>query len=91
MPKRPCATMKRTAVVAAGAWLQSVRLTAAQRRRSPALRACAQRRVERLVIRNHLEEQHEVALIWIGGHFTSPYEQKTQQSPGFGFSSEPQP
>jgi hypothetical protein len=24
---------------------------------------------------------------WIGGHFTSPYEQNTQQSPGFGFST----
>jgi hypothetical protein len=21
---------------------------------------------------------------WIGGHLTEPYEQKTQQSPGFG-------
>jgi len=31
------------------------------------------------------------ALAWIGGHFTVPYEQKTQQSPGNGRSSSPQP
>jgi len=24
---------------------------------------------------------------WIGGHGTDPYEQKTQQSPGFGLST----
>lgn len=24
---------------------------------------------------------------WIGGQGTEPYEQKTQQSPGFGFSN----
>jgi hypothetical protein len=24
---------------------------------------------------------------WIGGQATVPYEQKTQQSPGFGFSN----
>jgi hypothetical protein len=27
---------------------------------------------------------------WIGGHFTEPKEQKTQQSPGFGRSIAPQ-
>jgi hypothetical protein len=27
---------------------------------------------------------------WIGGHGTDPYEQKTQQSPGFGRSIAPQ-
>ena len=27
---------------------------------------------------------------WIGGHFTEPNEQKTQQSPAFGFSTAPQ-
>ena len=27
--------------------------------------------------------------VWIGGHGTVPYEQKTQQSPGFGFSRVP--
>ena len=26
---------------------------------------------------------------WTGGHGTDPYEQKTQQSPGFGFSRAP--
>jgi hypothetical protein len=28
---------------------------------------------------------------WIGGHGTEPYEQKTQQLPGSGFSFAPQP
>lgn len=28
---------------------------------------------------------------WMGGHGTEPYEQKTQQSPGFGRNSVPQP
>jgi len=28
---------------------------------------------------------------WIGGHGTEPYEQNTQQSPGFGRSVAPQP
>jgi hypothetical protein len=28
---------------------------------------------------------------WIGGHGTEPKEQKTQQSPGLGRSSAPQP
>jgi len=28
---------------------------------------------------------------WMGEHGTVPYEQKTQQSPGLGFSSSPQP
>jgi hypothetical protein len=28
---------------------------------------------------------------WIGGHFTEPYEQNTQQSPGFGRSTVAQP
>jgi hypothetical protein len=28
---------------------------------------------------------------WIGGHGTEPWEQKTQQSPGFGRSVAPQP
>jgi hypothetical protein len=30
--------------------------------------------------------QHE-SPCWIGGHFTSPYEQYTQQSPAFGLSN----
>jgi hypothetical protein len=30
--------------------------------------------------------QHE-SPSWIGGHFTSPYEQYTQQSPAFGLST----
>jgi len=30
-------------------------------------------------------------LAWIGGHGTEPYEQNTQQSPGFGRSVAPQP
>jgi hypothetical protein len=29
--------------------------------------------------------------LWIGGHGTDAYEQKTQQSPGSGRSSTPQP
>ena len=28
--------------------------------------------------------------VWTGGHLTEPYEQKTQQSPGFGRSTTPQ-
>jgi hypothetical protein len=28
--------------------------------------------------------------VWIGGHFTEPNEQKTQQSPAFGFNMTPQ-
>ena len=35
------------------------------------------------------QEQQELPC-WIGGHFTSPYEQYTQQSPGLGFNSAPQ-
>jgi hypothetical protein len=31
--------------------------------------------------------QHE-RFFWIGGHFTVPYEQKTQQSPASGFNIE---
>jgi hypothetical protein len=30
-------------------------------------------------------------LAWTGGHGTEPYEQKTQQSPAFGFKTVPQP
>ncbi len=29
--------------------------------------------------------------IWMGGHGTEPYEQKTQQSPSFGLNSVPHP
>ena len=32
------------------------------------------------------QEQLQVPC-WIGGHFTSPYEQYTQQSPDLGFNS----
>jgi hypothetical protein len=33
--------------------------------------------------------QHD-GLAWIGGQGTEPYEQNTQQSPGFGRSNAPQ-
>src|SRR5580704_11682842 len=32
-----------------------------------------------------------VSPAWMGGHGTEPYEQNTQQSPGFGRRSSPQP
>ena len=32
-----------------------------------------------------------VSPAWIGGHGTEPYEQNTQQSPGFGLKSSPHP
>jgi hypothetical protein len=35
--------------------------------------------------------QHGSTPSWIGGHGTEPYEQKTQQLPGSGFSFSPQP
>ncbi|AIF47582.1 hypothetical protein HY57_10025 [Dyella japonica A8] len=34
--------------------------------------------------------QQDDPCCWIGGHGTEPYEQNTQQSPAFGFSSAPQ-
>lgn len=39
--------------------------------------------------RIHPAQQGEFA--WIGGQGTDPYEQNTQQSPGFGFRTVPQP
>lgn len=35
--------------------------------------------------------QHGSKSSWTGGHGTEPYEQKTQQLPGSGFSLTPQP
>jgi hypothetical protein len=35
--------------------------------------------------------QHPQSPLCMGGHFVSPYEQKTQQSPRFGRSNERQP
>ena len=41
--------------------------------------------------RRHAGSVHAPArATWIGGHGTDPYEQNTQQSPGFGFRVAPQ-
>ena len=41
------------------------------------------------VARDPQSAQHELPN-WMGGQATVPYEQNTQQSPGFGFSKAPQ-
>jgi nitrate/TMAO reductase-like tetraheme cytochrome c subunit len=40
---------------------------------------------------HHGVQPHSTSPFCFGGHFTLPYEQNTQQSRGFGFSSTPQP
>ena len=35
-------------------------------------------------------QPQQVSPVWIGGQGTVPYEQNTQQSPGFGFRTAPQ-